>query len=257
LRVGVWRDDGYFSAAPALRRAVNEAASALRDAGVAVVEITPPDVKEVVSCYFGLLSADGGADFRHTLGRSAVDWRIRRLFRLGMLPAIGRRQLSAVLQLAGQRRMADLVVATGRASASRYWQLTAMLTDYTNRFIALLDAARLDACLCPPHALPALRHGSTAHLPSAASYCFLPNLLNMPAGVVPATRIRPGEETDRPASRDRVEQAALAVERGSAGLPVGVQVFARHWREDVVLALLGLLEGHFKRQPDFPAEPPI
>jgi fatty acid amide hydrolase len=257
LRVGVWQDDGFFSAAPGLRRAVSEAAAALCSAGATVVEFSPPDVAQVVRWYFGILSADGGADFRRTLGRGAVDWRIRRLLRLGALPAIGRKHLSTFLQLAGQRRLADLVSAAGRTTADRYWQLTAARADYTNRFIAALDEARLDACLCPPHALPAMRHGSTGDLPSAASYCFLPNLLNMPAGVVAATRVRPGEESDRPPSRDKVDQAAIAVERGSAGLPVGVQVFGRHWREDVVLAVQAVLEAHFKRQADFPTDPPL
>jgi fatty acid amide hydrolase len=79
----------------------------------------------------------------------------------------------------------------------------------------------------------------------------------MPAGVVAATRVRPGEESDRPASRDPAQRAARAAEEGSAGLPVGVQVVARHWREDVGLALMAALEEHFRRQPDYPAWPPL
>lgn len=48
------------------------------------------------------------------------------------------------------------------------------------------------------------------------------NLLGMPAGVVPATRVRPGEESDRLESKDWVEKAAKQVEMNSAGLSVGV-----------------------------------
>ena len=55
----------------------------------------------------------------------------------------------------------------------------------------------------------------------------------MPAGVVPATRVRADEESDRPKTSDIVERTARTVEKGSAGMPVGVQVVARHWREDV------------------------
>jgi Asp-tRNA(Asn)/Glu-tRNA(Gln) amidotransferase A subunit family amidase len=50
---------------------------------------------------------------------------------------------------------------------------------------------------------------------------------------------------------------AREVELGSAGLPVAVQVVARHWREDVVLAVMATLEEHFKKQPDYPVEPPM
>jgi fatty acid amide hydrolase len=88
----------------------------------------------------------------------------------------------------------------------------------------------------------------------------------MPAGVVSVTRVRPGEESDSEAllrSADRApstqltEQTASKVEQGSVGLPVGVQVAARHWREDIVLAVMAAIEEHFQSQPDYPAHPPV
>jgi hypothetical protein len=54
----------------------------------------------------------------------------------------------------------------------------------------------------------------------------LANLLDLAAGAVPVTRVRP-EEEDRaalPSGRDRVVRAAVEADRGSRGLPVGVQV---------------------------------
>ena len=116
----------------------------------------------------------------------------------------------------------------------------------SNSFEAWSEA-RFDALLCPPHALPALRHGGAENLTLVASYCYWANVLGVPAGVVPATRVRAGEETDRPTSRDIVDCAAAAVERGSTGLPVGVQVAARPWREDVVLAVMASLGVAFPR----------
>ncbi len=53
------------------------------------------------------------------------------------------------------------------------------------------------------------------------------------------------------------EQTASKVEQGSVGLPVGVQVAARHWREDIVLAVMAAIEEHFQSQPDYPAHPPV
>jgi fatty acid amide hydrolase len=40
-----------------------------------------------------------------------------------------------------------------------------------------------------------------------------------------------------------MDEAARATERGSAGLPIGVQVAARPWREDVALAVMGAIEA--------------
>lgn len=96
-----------------------------------------------------------------------------------------------------------------------------------------------------------------ARVTDCLSYTTVYNLVGMPAGVVAATRVRPDEESDRAASRDLVEHAARRVEAGSTGLPAGVQVVARHWREDVALAVMVALEEHFRRQPDYPATPPI
>jgi Asp-tRNA(Asn)/Glu-tRNA(Gln) amidotransferase A subunit family amidase len=67
-------------------------------------------------------------------------------------------------------------------------------------------------------------------------------LLGYPTGVVPFTEVRPDEESARPLSGDPMERIARATEEGSAGLPVGVQVIARPWREHVVLAAMAALE---------------
>ena len=76
--------------------------------------------------------------------------------------------------------------------------------------------------LCPACALPAFSHGSSRDLLTAGAYSLLFNLLGYPAGVVPVTRVRNDEEVGRPSSKDMVVQAARKVERGSAGLPVGM-----------------------------------
>ena len=126
------------------------------------------------------------------------------------------------------------------------------LTSRLDLLRQALDAEGFDAIVCPPDALPALTHGSGWYLADALSYAALYNLLGMPAGVVAATRVRRGEESDRADGRDFVERLAKKVEAGSEGLPVGVQVAARHWREDVALAVMAALETHFKSRADYP-----
>jgi fatty acid amide hydrolase len=120
-----------------------------------------------------------------------------------------------------------------------------------------MDRARLDALICPPYAVPAIHHGAgdQLHVASAGSYASLVNVLGYPSGVVAATRVRPGEETAQRRTRDLVERAAARAEAGSEGLPVGVQVIARPWREDIVLAVMRLLEGAFRARPGYPKTP--
>ncbi len=91
--------------------------------------------------------------------------------------------------------------------------------------------------LCPVASIPAFRHGErawqvdgkTVQYLDAWSYCEWFNLLGMPAGAVPVTR-------------------------SPQGLPIGVQVVARPWEDESVLAILQVIEeacGPWKAPPDF------
>ena len=91
----------------------------------------------------------------------------------------------------------------------------------------------------------------------AGGYTILYNLLGYPAGVVPFTRVGASEEAGRGSSKDMVEKTALKVEQNSAGLPVGVQVVARPWREHVSLAVMSTLEASARERDDFPVNPPL
>jgi fatty acid amide hydrolase len=256
LRVGFYTDDGHFPASPALRRAVEESAQALRGLGAAVEPFSPPEVGEAIRIYTAHLYVDGLDFVRPWVRGGLVDWRTRTILRTFLVPGIFRHPLAWALEQAGQRWAARIYrdVPRRRSSLAAFWRLVDQEDAYRTRFLNALDGQELDALICPPSAVPAVRHGGFLAGPSV-SYTLLYNVLGMPAGVVAATRVRPGEESDRPFSRDVVERAARAAEADSAGLPVGVQVAARHWREDVVLAVMAALEGHFAGRPDYPAYP--
>jgi fatty acid amide hydrolase len=229
LRVGVYDHLGVFSVSPAVRRVVAEAAAALAHAGAAVEAFAPPDVGEALRVTDGIFGSDGGARIRRALEGSPAD-----------------EKWSAVLaEVEGQRVPVDA-----------YWDFVAARSRYRLRFLEALDEQSLDALVCPVFALPALPHGMGLGLEPAAAYSNLFNLLGLPAGALAASRVRPGEESDRSTGEDASDLAA-AVERGSAGLPVAVQVAARWWREDVVLALMDCLEGEFRSMPDYPLLPPL
>ena len=82
------------------------------------------------------------------------------------------------------------------------------------------------------------------------------NFLNLPAGVVPVTRVRADEES-RDKREERLDRTAARAEEGSAGLPIGVQVVARPYREDVVLALMMAIEKQARADSVFPLTPVV
>ena len=52
-----------------------------------------------------------------------------------------------------------------------------------------------------------------------------------------------------------MDRAARRVDRGSAGLPVGVQVAARPNREDLIFAVMGAVETALSGSVDYPRVP--
>jgi fatty acid amide hydrolase len=257
LRVALFTDDGYFEASPAIRRVVTEAGEALQAMGSNVEEWTPPDVEEAINFFFSIMTADGTHQFQQLLGSDEVMPQVKGILQSNKIPHLLRPLVATLIQATGQKRMAGFLRAVGKRSAKDFWELVDAKKRYRLRFLNTLDAGGYDVILCPPVAVPAAPHGGTVDLLGFNSYSILFNILGMPAGVVAASRIQADEESDRQPGKDKSEQAALQIEKGSAGLPVGVQVAARPWRDDVVLAVMGALERHFSSQPDYPAHPAL
>ena len=90
--------------------------------------------------------------------------------------------------------------------------LQGRIARYREAFGEALDRDGLDAVISPVHAVPAVLHGGSAEVIRGQSYTSLWNLLGYPAGVAP-----------------------VAID---FGLPVGAQVAARPWRDDIVVRLL-------------------
>ncbi len=250
-RIAVLREIDGFAPSPAIRRAIDEAAAALRAAGAEVETWDgAPDPAQGVALGWRIFTADGGSWFTQLLAGDRPDPLIKPDLQVMSLPNPARRALAVGLQASGQHRAARLLRQIGTGSAGDLLDLLGDRRDYTARFLAAMDAEGYDLLLTPATPLPAAPHGLTAKLPDLAAPSALTVVLGMPSGVVPVTRVRPGEESDRPASRDAALRAAAAVEEGSAGLPVGVQVVARHWREDLVLAAMRAIESQVRPGTD-------
>jgi len=222
LRVAWWDEAGPLEPSPAVRRAVHEAVDHLRRAGAETVRLAGSLAMEAAWLHLALLSADGGADIRRLFnGRRPIP-PVARLLRLAGLPTWLRPLLAAAAQAAGGGIEAAALRATGPRRGTALARLCERRVEFARRFSTAM--APFDAIVCPVSALPALRHGTAARLVLAAAPCLLANLLDLPAGTVPVTRVWPEEEVGRGQSRDRVVRAAAATDRDSRGLPVGVQV---------------------------------
>ncbi len=254
LRVGVYTVDGVLSASKALVRAVDRAADALGAHRVIVRPFAPPDARVMLSSYLGALSADGGAAVLSALAGGEVDPVIEPMRRMVLIPASVRRAGARAARALGQHAIALMLDSLGEKSVGALWQLTRDLRAYRAELLDAMDRAGMSLLLCPPSATPAHLHGDAKNFVLAASHSIAFNAAQLPAGVVPVTRVR-ATEAVRTAGRDVLERHAARVDAASAGLPVGVQVVGRPWQDHVVLAAMKAIEQEVARDEDFPAAP--
>ncbi len=241
LRVAYWLDDGWFPWSPAIRRAIEFAAQNLTNAGAIVQRWQPPQFERGMEIYFSLLSADGGQTMRGLLGDETPDSRIALLLRLASLPRPLRWLIEHWQQHYGSPLAAKLLRVTGRRSTADFWRLQAELAAWQQQFWQAWQNTECHVWLMAPHALPALTHGACERLAIAGATCYLANLLDCPAGVVPVTHITEEEESDR-ATTDRLQLLASEVEKQSQGLPVGVQVCGAQGADHCVMQVMTWLE---------------
>jgi fatty acid amide hydrolase len=257
LRVAYYTHDGTFNATPAARRAVLEAAAALEAQGAAISEFAAPDVPQALGVFFGLMTADGARGLKEVIGRDNLIPQMATLLQQMQSPRALVRVLDGIFKALGQQSSATIFPYVGFRDTHHYWQMIQMQMDYQERFKRALETAPggpFDVILCPANALPAITHGSgSGPIATLGAYALLYNFLGYPAGVLPWTRVRQDEETERPANtRDWVEQAARKIELGSAGMPIGVQVVARPWRDHVALGVMRVLETSALTRADRP-----
>mgnify|MGYP001599081767 FL=1 len=256
LRVGLYVDDGFFPAAASVARGVRRAAELLAGLGVDVVEFAPPRQLEILETYYSALSSDGGATATALVGDDPITPELTELMRIVRIPELARPLIAAVLERKGDGRAARLIRALRKKPVQEYWRLTTKRSALRVEVLEAWRAARIDAVLCPIHATPPMSHEASADFVAAGSYSMRYNFLNFPAGSAPIGRVRANETLRTlPARPDRFDKKSAAIEAGSAGLPLGVQIVAPPHRDDLVLALMLALDTAARSEPDFPLTP--
>jgi amidase len=140
---------------------------------------------------------------------------------LGLFTADGGAGLEELLETAGTKKVHPLmqrVLDLQRAHAKSTAEFGTLLGQWDAFRRSLLSFMEgFDVMVCPVCSFPGMVHGSTYDRLSAFSYTMTYNLTGWPAAVV-----RVGSSRN--------------------GLPIGVQIVARPWREDVALAVAATLE---------------
>ncbi len=258
LKIGVYDDDGFLTPTPSNRRAVALAKAALEQAGATLVPYRPVGAGDLVFLWLGAISGDGGASMRRVLSGERWSAHLESSAKALQMPALLRRAAARAMAMRGEQRLARLLEVLGEKSVMEVWDIAAERTAMRRAELDAWRALGLDAVLCPAHSCPSMGHGQSGEMTLSLSNPFRWTFLNFPAGVAPVTRVsRLDVDAARPDTGhgEKIERQIAQVEVEGFGLPVGVQLVAPPFREDIVLALMAAVEAGVRGHLDYPCTP--
>lgn len=253
VRIGYYEQIDALPVVPAVRRAVQEATRALTARGAELVPFPPNHFERMWDLFLKLLYAEGLGDVKRQVRGSPVDGRIRQMFWLTRVPGWLRPLLARGLQWVGQPGMAHSLANLERRQlpAGRYCELLLEMQALRMRHRRAMDRAGLDLLLGPVSPLPAIPHNDF-FANAVMLYTGIFNLLGVPAGAVAMTTVGQLEsaaaENGQP-PRENLARSIWRANRQSAGLPLGVQVSGRWWRDERVLHAMHAIEAERERDP--------
>lgn len=271
LRFAYYLDDTFSTTSPACRRAVKEAVAALEAQGHTCELIVPPRVKEAVECFVALTSADGNAGMKDFLGDDPWERNVAMELVFPPLPRMARAVLAKALDVYYKdRQFTDLLRNCGKQSwdeLSKWNWLRGSLrqhwldTVWRAKGAQDVDAEdRFDAIVCPVYPLPAVKHGETREILPVAATTYLYNLLDYPAGVVPATLVDAARDDHAQVAEYQGWQGVFhaAMYQGFMGSPpvynatdmhglnVGVQIVCNNLCEEKCITMMRVVDDAIK-----------
>lgn len=247
LKVGYYVDDGFIASSPACGRAVLEAAEALRKDGHSVVEFKPPAMIDAIALYYALVTCDGANTLIDQLDGEVWEDYCQTLITGIRLPTAAKDLVSYLLQnVLRDPKAATLTKQSRERTVQDVWKLQAARKVYRQKFFdAWTAAGDFDVLLCPAHVLPAVEHGKFKKISFTCSYTLVYNVLDLPAGVLPITAVDAERDAYTEPAVGLLEKAARSAYnlKEQHGLPVGIQVVGRPFKDETVLRAMRIIEG--------------
>ena len=259
LKVGVMLSDGVVPPSPAIRRAVESTANALRKAGHDVIDLSlsalPPTAQPSYALQIAsvLLCADGGKTFKRSFRTG--EWNDRGAAQINFYMALPR-PLKYFWYLFTRYVRRDAVWASilrhfHPLSANENWMWVAKREAFRATWFDWWNQPeqQFDFILCPANATPALPHGGMHDAVSSCGYTFLFNLLDYACGVMPVTKV--DATLDKLSAEERMTVVTNGVARGAykwydakemEGLPCAVQIVGRRLTEETTLGYMKVVE---------------
>ncbi|KAI4716327.1 amidase [Aureobasidium sp. EXF-10727] len=216
-RIGLVLDDGVYTPFPPVRRAIREAATKLRDAGVDVVETRLPHVADAVGITYGMFALDG-CQFVQDLIKEGKEPQVESVKRVN-LAAIPKSSMQGYMDLtAGRRKL--------QAAYHGFW--------FENE---------LDAIMLPGAPQTATRFDEWGPI----NYTMLWNFLDYPATIIPTGRVRESDVADGEGSalygeQDKQNYKLYDSPETYKDAPLSVQVVGMRQEDEALAEVVSLVD---------------
>ncbi|XP_059151837.1 vitamin D3 hydroxylase-associated protein-like [Physella acuta] len=266
LRIGYYVYDGCTHCVPAVERAVLIAKTVLHNLGHTLIEIQPYKPFYAFSELFvPALFGDDCESYRDLLAHESPGQEMHTIYQLCQLPYFVRWTMSKLKEFTSFDPMNECVVKRRPIRSLTDWfRKTVECKTYQLEFNTEWIKQKVDAVICPcmPCVAPQIgiekdlfgRLNSSIsvifleqHPFRTLSYTSLYNVVNYPAGTLPVTKVTASDVAKTMSStfykpETNIEKLIQEDSDGTEGLPVGIQIVARPYQEEVVLRVMLDLE---------------
>lgn len=161
---------------------------------------------------------------------------------MSKIPLWGLKILSKVLKDVKQRCIMEGTVLSATFNQQ---YLMKKVCEHKARFLNELKEKGVEVFLCHGM-LPAMRHQTSSQLNFWAIYTLIWNGFQFCGGALPVTKVREDEQVYESRFKGPFEDTVRETMKGSAGLPVGIQVMAPAFKDELALEVMKIIGGRIE-----------
>lgn len=240
LKIGYFTHIEGFPVADCIQKAVQKCADSLTDCEV--VSYSFPNPVKLIFSFLDIYGSNCKNDFDEMLrGEDPENY-----YKLSVFSANHQYLAKAVLGLLkrfGNERLGNFFDFNEGIKAEEFLEKFRVIQDLLHEVVKDWERNGIDAVICPAFGLVAPQHGLSVDVAPSLCYSFIMNVLGLPAGVVPAGLVKPGEDFYTDEKNDLLTHACNKVMIGSQGLPYSVQVVSLPYKDELVLKVMKKLEN--------------
>ncbi|KAL4484612.1 hypothetical protein ABPG74_019789 [Tetrahymena malaccensis] len=255
-RFGYFKTLEVIDSCLAAQRAVDISIEKLRNQGHEVIEVEIPKQNEIIHAFLQNSFSDDMQNLKDILKGESFIEEYQMLDFLASLPNSVKKGLAYLMGALGEKRLKDHILADMNIDSHDYKAVVYHILQLRKEVLKVFDENKIEAIICPANATPALSHGSSADVADIVVYQFMWNILDFTCGVIPVTRVEEGEQHYENARvKDSISKKIDKYMRmKTEGLPIGVQVVAPPFKEEVCLNVMKIIDNgvQFYKQISFP-----